>query len=349
MMRQLPPRTTIFLLLLIAVGFSWISGCGGDSGDSADKKTSGYYLDPPALASGGFPTIEDGVPVFCYHYFRSGFNAGYLLKVLGSVLLGMPALGPREFWTTPVGEFEKHLRYFRDTGTVVMTLDEVADMVETGRDLPPRAVILTIDDADRSVYELAFPLLKKYGMKAHLFVPTAKVGKPWSDLDVCTWEQLSEMEASGNVLIGSHTRDLHFKVKVDGEMEPVFFHPEQVPEAARLRNLKDLARLVRTGASADIPKNMDKVLSGPFATVAADLVASRADLMAGAAAKAAWLAWPYGFASDELDSLSRVAGFRGTVSLHPVAFSYRDTTLHVGRFALTAKSTLGHIANVYPR
>lgn len=111
MMRQLPPRTTIFLLLLIAVGFSWISGCGGDSGDSADKKTSGYYLDPPALASGGFPTIEDGVPVFCYHYFRSGFNAGYLLKVLGSVLLGMPALGPREFWTTPVGEFEKHLRW----------------------------------------------------------------------------------------------------------------------------------------------------------------------------------------------------------------------------------------------
>jgi len=349
MMRQLPRHTTIFLLVLMAAGSIWFAGCGDGTEDSPDRKTSAHYLDPPALASGGFPTAEDGVPVFCYHYFRSGFNVAYLMKVLGSVLLGMPALGPREFWTTPIGEFEKHLRYFRDTGTVVMTLDEVADLIESGQDLPDRAVILTIDDADRSVYELAFPMLRKYGMRAHLFVPTAKVGQPWSDLDVCTWEQLSEMEASGYILVGSHTRDLHFKVEVDGDLEPVFFHPDQVPETARLRNLKDLARLVRTGAPADIPKNLDGILSGPFAAVAADLVASRADLMAGAAAEATWLAWPYGFASDELDSLSRAAGFRGTVSLNPVAFSTRDTTLHVGRFALTAKSTLGHIANVYPR
>ena len=349
MMRKLSTGTTIFLLLLMTAGTFWISGCGGDSEDSANRNRSGYYLNPPHLASGGFPTVEDGVPVFCYHYFRSGFDAGYLMKVLGSVLLGMPALGPREFWTTPIGEFEKHLRYFRDTGTVVMTLDEVADLIETGGDLPSRAVILTIDDADRSVYELAFPMLKKYGMKAHLFVPTAKVGKPWSDLDVCTWEQLSEMERSGNILVGSHTRDLHYKVEVDGELEPVFFHPDQVPEDARLRNLKALSRQARARKPAGIPDNMAEILSGPYATVAADLMASRLDLVAGATAKATWLAWPYGFASDELDSLSRAVGFRGTVSLYPVAFSTRDTTLHIGRFALTAKTTLGHIANVYPR
>ncbi len=349
MMRKPPSIITIFLLLLMTAGSLWISGCGGGSEDSANRNRSGYNLDPPYLGSGGFPTAEDGVPVFCYHYFRSGFNAGYLMKVLGSVLLGMPALGPREFWTTPIGEFEKHLRYFRDTGTVVMTLDEVADLVEARKDLPARAVILTIDDADRSVYELAFPMLKKYGMKAHLFVPTAQAGKPWSDLDICTWEQLSEMESSGYVLVGSHTRDLHFKVEVDGKMEPIFFHPDQVPEEARLRNMNDLSRQARAHATTIMPENLEEILSGTYATVAADLVASRVDLLAGADANAAWLAWPYGFASDELDSLSRAAGFRGTVSLYPVSFSRRDTTLHVGRYALTAKTTLGHIANVFPR
>ena len=349
MMRKLPTGTAVLLFILMTAGSLWVSGCGNDAGNSPNNKRPVHYLDPPSLASGGFPTVEDGVPVFCYHYFRSGFNAGYLMKVLGSVLLGMPALGPREFWTTPIGEFEKHLRYFRDTGTVVMTLDEVADLIETGGDLPSRAVILTIDDADRSVYELAFPMLKKYGMRAHLFVPTAKVGKPWSDLDICTWEQLSEMEASGYILVGSHTRDLHFKVKVDGELEPVFFHPDQVPEDARLRNLNDLSRQARAHNLTDITENLEEVLSGPFAAIAADLVASRVDLLAGAEAKATWLAWPYGFASDELDSLGRAVGFRGTVSLYPEAFTTDDTSLQVGRFALTAKTTLGHIAGVYPR
>ncbi|MEN8005821.1 MAG: polysaccharide deacetylase family protein [Candidatus Krumholzibacteriota bacterium] len=349
MMRKSPVGTTIFLFLLLTAAISGFSGCGGGSDNAEGRKPAGYFLDSPTLATGGFPMIEDGVPVFCYHYFRSGFDAGYLMKVLGSVILGMPALGPREFWTTPVGEFEKHLRFFRDTGTVVMTLDEVADLVASGRDLPPRAAILTIDDADRSVYELAFPLLKKYGMKAHLFVPTAQVGKSWSELDLCTWEQLAEMEASGHVLLGSHTRDLHFKVEVDGDLEPVFFNPGQVPREARLRNLTDLSRRAGSRAPDVIPVDLAELLSGPYAAVAADLVASRVDLRTGADAGAAWLAWPYGFASDELDSLGRAAGFRGTVSLYPEAFTVRDTSLQVGRFALTAKTTVGHIANLYPR
>ncbi|MCK9996116.1 MAG: polysaccharide deacetylase family protein [Candidatus Krumholzibacteria bacterium] len=314
-----------FFLLLLGTGVFLTPGCGGDS-ETTDL--SGYHLDPPELAVGGFPPIEDGVPVLCYHYFRSGFDGTYLMKVLGSVLFGMPALGPREFWTTPVGEFEKHLRYFRDSGTTVMTLDEVADLLESGADLPVRAVVLTIDDADRSVYELAYPLLRKYGMKAHLFVPTAKVGSPWSDLDICTWEQLREMVNSGHIIVESHTRDLHYKVRAGGGLEPVFLHPDRIPEQAG------------DGLSP---------LTGPNAAVAEDLVSSRVDIEAGVGTSANWLAWPYGFATDELDSLSRKVGFRGTVSLYPEAFTVRDTTLQVGRFALTAKSTISHIANIFPR
>jgi len=327
-MHMTSPIRYIFLLLLGTAIFL-ASGCGGES-ETTDL--SGYHLDPPDLATGGFPPIEDGVPVFCYHYFRSGFDGAYLMKVLGSVLFGMPALGPREFWTTPVGKFEKHLRFFRDTGTVVMTLDEVANLLESGADLPARAVVLTIDDADHSVYELAYPMLKKYGMKAHLFVPTAKVGIPWSDLDVCTWEHLREMADSGHIIVESHTRDLHYKVRAGGGLEPVFLHPGQIPEQARRREMKGLTPL-----------------AGPNAAVAADLAASRMDIETGVGTSADWLAWPYGFATDELDSLSRKVGFRGTVSLYPEAFTVSDTTLQVGRFALTAKSTLSHIANVFPR
>jgi len=336
------------LLLLLGIAVLLASGCGDRTDITEPGDLSAYHLDPPDLATGGFPPITDGVPVFCYHYFRSGFDAVYFMKVLGSVLFGMPALGPREFWTTPEGEFEKHLRFFRDSGTAVMTLNEVADLIEAGGDLPDRAVVLTIDDADLSVYELAYPLLKKYGMRAHLFVPTAKVNSSWSELEVCSWEQLAEMAASGHIIIESHTRDLHFKVRTPEGLEPVFFHPDWIPEQSRLRNSKDLARQTRTNPEVGLPENLTEVLSGPYGVVAADLMASRMDIRAGTGTWSQWLAWPYGFASDELDSLGVAAGFRGTVSLYPVAFSTQDSTLHVGRFALTAKTTLSHIANVFP-
>lgn len=340
------PLTTFAILL--GVTLTLIAGCGSRSSDAPADSYMGHLLDPPDIAD-GFPEVTEGVPVLCYHYFRAGFNPSYLMKVLGSVIFGMPALGPREFWTTPRGEFEKHLRYFRDTGTVVMTLDEVADAVAEGRDLPSRAVVLTIDDADKSVYELAWPLLRKYGMKAHLFVPTAKVGTSWSELEVCTWEQLTEMEASGNIIVESHTRDLHYKVRAEGRLVPVAYRPGLISEQSRTGDLQDIARYARGPGTSAMPADITPLLAGSLAPIAADLVASRIDLGDGAGAEARWLAWPYGFADGQLDSLSREVGFRGTVSLAPRAFTRQDTTFQVGRFALTAKSTLAHIAGVFPR
>jgi hypothetical protein len=90
------------------------------------------------------------------------------------------------------------------------------------------------------------------------------------------------------------------------------------------------------------------MLAGPFAAVSADLLVSRMDITNNAGMAPRWLAWPYGFASAELDSLARAVGFQGTVSLFPEAFSSQDSTFQVGRFTLTAKTTIGHIANVYP-
>jgi hypothetical protein len=156
------------------------------------------------------------------------------------------------------------------------------------------------------------------------------------------------MAASGHIIIESHTRDLHFKVRTNAGLEPVFFHPEQVPGQAMLKNLNQLAQAARSPAAPGLPANMERLLAGPYATVAADLVASRMDIMMETGHEPRWLAWPYGFATDALDSICQKVGFRGTVSLSPVAFSAQDSTLQVGRYTLTAKSTLGHIAQVFP-
>jgi len=280
----------------------------------------GNLLDPPQLAA--LPAVPgvSGVPVLCYHYFRGSFAPGYAVRVIGSVLFGLPALGPREFWTTPTHEFERHLRHFRDAGIRVMTLDEVADLVSAGQPVPARAVVLTIDDADRSVHRHAFPLLRKYGVRAHLFVPTAQVGRAWSGLRGCDARELAEMAASGHVLLESHTHDMHYKVPSDGTLKPVFLAPERMPPARRL------------AADAD-----------PLAAVAADLARSLAEMRRLGSGSNPWLAWPYGFATPALDSLAVDLGFRGTTSLEPRRFGAADHDLRVGRFTLTAHTTLAQV------
>ncbi len=307
-----------------------------------------YQLDPPGLADLKVGEVTPGVPVLCYHYFRGSFDAPYMIKVLGSVFFGMPALGSREFWTTPVGEFERHLKYFQDTGTRVMTLDEVADLLESGEKLPERAVVLTIDDADLSVYKHAWPLLKKYNARAHLFVPTAMVGSRWSSLNVCTWDQLKEMSDSSHLIIDSHTRHLHYKIKTSEGAEPIFLHSSSIEDDVVLDNNNRLALSSVFQWELDKPDLAQIALEGDLQAVAADVLGSRLDILAGVGREPRWLSWPYGFADSQLDSICKIMGFRGTVSLRPSTYGPGESTGHVGRFTLTAKTTLDRLELVFP-
>ncbi len=330
-------------LLMLAV-----AGCSSEpESPGADAAMTSQHLDPPDLApllTGG----EQGVPVLCYHYFRRDFAPGYMVRVVGALLFGMPSLGDREFWTTPHAEFERHLAWFRDTGIRVMTLDEVAALAAAGRPMPARAVVLTIDDADRSVYAIAWPLLRKYGVKAHLFVPTAKVGTDWSGLDVCRWDELKQMADSGAILLESHGHDLHFKVRSGDALEPVFWHADELRgrrDAAARDSLAAAWERCEPAVAGDAPRRR---LAGAQGPVADDLVASRVALIEHTGCAPRWLAWPYGFASGRLDSLAHAVGFAGTVSLKPRVFSAADSTLSVGRLALTAKTTMDELGAVWP-
>lgn len=88
---------------------------------------------------------------------------------------------------------------------------------------PPheRTVALTFDDAFRSVYDVAFPILSRLGFPATLFVPTRHIGSDgpmaWPGIDhwvggaeeqelmSMSWEQVEEVAEAGWE-IGAHTR-----------------------------------------------------------------------------------------------------------------------------------------------
>jgi peptidoglycan/xylan/chitin deacetylase (PgdA/CDA1 family) len=72
--------------------------------------------------------------------------------------------------TTP-RKFEDALRFLTTYYTPVRLEDVLADA--EGRSTPPRAVLVTFDDAYASVVEVAAPLCKKYGVPAVYFVNAA--------------------------------------------------------------------------------------------------------------------------------------------------------------------------------
>lgn len=94
-----------------------------------------------------------------------------------------------------VEQFRAHLEHLKASGYTVVPLADVHAAIRDGVPLPERAVSITIDDAYRSVYEIAFPLFREYGYPFTVFVATDAVddGLP----AYMTWNQMREMSAAG--------------------------------------------------------------------------------------------------------------------------------------------------------
>ena len=91
-----------------------------------------------------------------------------------------------------VERFEAHVRFLaRHYDT--LRLADVLAAVRRRTPLPRRALLITFDDAYRDFQTLAWPVLKRHGVPATLFVPTAYVGCPgpvfwWDRLYRCLQE-----------------------------------------------------------------------------------------------------------------------------------------------------------------
>ena len=76
-----------------------------------------------------------------------------------------------------------------------------------GEPLPEKPILITFDDGYRSNYDLVYPILQEYGVKACISIIVLMPDLPTDNF--CTWEQLREMTDSGLVEIGSHSYKLH--------------------------------------------------------------------------------------------------------------------------------------------
>ncbi|MFP7231471.1 polysaccharide deacetylase family protein [Bacillus subtilis] len=102
----------------------------------------------------------------------------------------------------PKEEFEAHMKWLNENGYQTLTPKEAYLMLTQDKKPSEKCVLITFDDGYTDNYQDAYPVLKKYGMKATIFM----IGKSIGHKHHLTEEQMKEMAQHG-ISIESHTID----------------------------------------------------------------------------------------------------------------------------------------------
>jgi peptidoglycan/xylan/chitin deacetylase (PgdA/CDA1 family) len=114
-------------------------------------------------------------------------------------------------WRLTPEAFEEQVRYLHDSGYHTPRLADWRRAVESKRPLPGRAVVFTFDDGCRDFAEHAWPVLRRHGFSALLFLVTDAVGgtNRWDaaygeEVPLLGWEEVRRLCSEG-VELGSHS------------------------------------------------------------------------------------------------------------------------------------------------
>ncbi len=182
----------------------------------------------PRFVRGG-PLPRGHVPVFCFH-------------------------------SPEPDSFGRKVEHLVRNGYATLSADEYLAVLSGQRPAPERAVVLTFDDARSSVRTVAWPLMRRHGLKGIVFAVPARVSSrpgplppTWDDVlpgrvtaetvlarehgpdALLSWEELAQLAQTGLFDIQSHTlshAQIHIAPRVAGFLSPadrVGYAPLEVP------------------------------------------------------------------------------------------------------------------------
>jgi peptidoglycan/xylan/chitin deacetylase (PgdA/CDA1 family) len=151
----------------------------------------------------------------------SGLLFGQAIKADDSAVVFMyHRFGEDRYPTTSirVDQFRQQMDYLRDGGFSVIPLTELMAFLSGNRPLPPKAVVITVDDAYRSVYDVAYPLLAEYGFPFTVFVSTDQLDS--KSPGYLNWDQIREMASNGVMFANHGAGHIYMVERQPDESEP---------------------------------------------------------------------------------------------------------------------------------
>ena len=205
--------------------------------------------------------------------------------------------------------FEAQMKELKDKGITVISMQDLLAWKRGEKNIPPRCAVITFDDGWKSQYEVAWPMMKKFGYPLTLFIYTEGVrGGSLGGGEAITWEQLADMRDNG-VDIEAHSAT-HQDLR-EG-------HTITVIEAGGKRTRKKL-----TGA--DYEKWVQNEVVG-----CKDLLEQRLGI------KVNCFAVPFGNYNEHVKELARNAGYEAMFTVYGQPITFTSPMDALGRYAIEA-------------
>jgi peptidoglycan/xylan/chitin deacetylase (PgdA/CDA1 family) len=165
----------------------------------AGLKRSQSTLDQTKAINLATTTPEIKIPILMYHYIEKTLPKESAM---------------RQGLTVDPKIFEEQLKTLTAAGFKFYFVKDIPGIISGKNKADSKNVVLTFDDGYKDFYEQAFPLIKKYQVKATVYVITNTIGSPAYLNEL----QIKALIDSGLVEIGSHTLD-HVKLRAKNFLE----------------------------------------------------------------------------------------------------------------------------------
>lgn len=182
---------------------------------------------------------------------------------------------------------EEDLRYLYENGYETVLVEDLVAYIEQDVPLPEKPIMITLDDGYYNNVTYLLPLLEKYDMKALISV-VGSYTERYSQADGqnpayshLTWQDISELAATGRIEIGNHSYDMH--------------------SANSRKGCKKLAN--------ETAEEYYSILYG-------DVSRLQSELMEKSGVRALTFAYPYGYICDESIAVLKDCGFVCTLNCY---------------------------------
>jgi len=198
-------------------------------------------------------------------------------------------------------DFEKQMQELKDHGITVIGMQDLLAWKRGDKNIPPHCAVITIDDGWKSQYDVAWPILKKFGYPFTMFIYTEGVqGGHFGGGQAITWEQLAEMRDAGIDI------EAHSKTHQD------------------LRKPYDKVTKRRLS-----PPEYEQWLED-------EIAGSKEVLEQKLGIKVTCFAVPYGFYNDQAKQIAKNAGYEAVFTVYGQPITYHSPLDSLGRYMIEA-------------
>jgi peptidoglycan/xylan/chitin deacetylase (PgdA/CDA1 family) len=204
--------------------------------------------------------------------------------------------------------FEAQMQQLKDAGITVISMQDLLAWKRGEKNIPPRCAVVTFDDGWKSQYEVAWPIMKKFGYPFTMFIYTEGVrGGALGGGEAITWEQLADMRDNG----------------VD-----IQAHSATHQDLREGHNIMLISGGKRTRTKLSGPQYQEWVQN--------EVVGSKQLLEQRLGIKVNCFAVPFGNYNENVKELARNSGFEAMFTVYGQPITFTSPLDSIGRYAIEA-------------